>query len=296
MTKDHYWPKALSKFWMDNEGKVCRLSSEGDLVRGAPAKFGVVGNHHYIDLEGPWSHSIESSFQAADDRISFVVDALNSLEAKPSNEEMAYMKRFKAGSFDSKSKNDFAESIASLIVRSPGFRHKLTLEQKAFRNEFLPDLPFRDSNDLKVLELRNIQIKYPEMIASLRASGKIIVMFSDSREFIFGEGFLQDIDGPNPLLPCKCFVPLTPGMAIAFVRPSGPYFSMPEVVTIQLTPNEVNLCNEITQIYSRRYIYFRSEQPVISKEFTDNVYYFLDYSKHPWMDGLLAAAVNFEDN
>ena len=63
----------------------------------------------------------------------------------------------------------------------------------------------------------------------------------------------------------------------------------------QLTAEEVDKCNEITQIYTRDYIYYRDHSPKILPSFTKCDFLELEDHMHPWLDNLLDEACRFRE-
>lgn len=50
----------------DKDGKVTRLSWDGETLRAPPKKFGAITNGHHVKLNGLWAESIEPLFDDAD--------------------------------------------------------------------------------------------------------------------------------------------------------------------------------------------------------------------------------------
>ena len=75
----HWWPRALSKLWEGADGKVTRLSWDGNELRVPPATFGAITNAHHMNLGGPWSTSIEPMFGDADTALPKLAQKLEEL-------------------------------------------------------------------------------------------------------------------------------------------------------------------------------------------------------------------------
>lgn len=98
--------------------------------------------------------------------------------------------------------------------------------------------------------------------------GKAMVIFSPEREFIFGDGFFNNLVPPvDHLLNPKLFVPLTPRMAVLFARPLN-YGVKPRVVTLVVSETEAEELNRAVQVYAKEAIFYRSDRPVVTEEFT----------------------------
>ncbi len=94
-----------------------------------------------------------------------------------------------------------------------------------------------------------------------------MVVFSSSREFIFGDGFFNNLTPQTDrLLSPKLFVPLTPRMAVLFVRPTR-FIVEPRLVTLVVSADEVEVLNRAVPVYAKEAIYFRSERPAMTHHF-----------------------------
>lgn len=151
--------------------------------------------------------------------------------------------------------------------------------------------PYRDKQDEKNLIVLNINQHYSQMVNTLKSGGKMVVFFSDTSEFVFSEGFLNNIQGMFGS-GGKCFVPLTPSMGVGFSAP-GSYWTNPNNVTIRLSQAEVECCNEISQIYTRDFVYYRSQRPKIIPAFQRREFLHFEYHQHKWLDALFTAVAKF---
>ena len=290
----HYWPTCLSEFWADSEGQVNRLSWDGKNQRSQPKSFGGIGNGHKVSFGGEetdsiWDDTIEPMFDSADSNFPHLITHLLGLESKTGMDHQPIQTRLLSQSLDDQVRTKLAESIASLIVRSPAFRNKIKITVDSFRQ----GVPYKDSADAQNLILVNMRQEFQEIAKSLRSGGKLVVMHSDTSEFLFGEGFLHNLHGMNRI-GLKFFVPLTPIMALAFTRPSS-YMTNPNCVTIRLRRDEIDVCNEISQIYTGKYLYSRSAFPRVAEDFTCGQFLEFQYHRHEWLDNLLGTAANFRE-
>lgn len=99
-------------------------------------------------------------------------------------------------------------------------------------------------------------------------AGKIRFFFSESSEFIFGDGFYHNIsiDGVCCEPDIRILVPLTPNLTVLYVRPMA-YMVEPKLMTRLASHELVMRVNETVQIYSKEYLFYRSEKPTLSKHF-----------------------------
>ena len=286
--RHHYCPENLSLHWADSEGQATRLSWDGEETRAPPKNFGVLGDGHRVKHDGgPWDTTIEPIFQDADSYLPGVIKYLSLLESKATSDRTPFEERLLAQPLPSDIRAQLGECLASLIARSPAFRHEMKLTADYCRD----GLPYRDKFDERNLIVLNINQHYSQMVNSLKSGGKIVVLFSETAEFIFGDGFLHNIDGTFGS-GGKCLVPLTPSMSVGFFAP-GSYWTNPNNVTIRLSQAEVRICNEISQIYTRDYVYYRSQRPEIIPAFQRREFLQLQYHQHKWLDGLLTTVTNF---
>ena len=122
----HWWPRSVSKFWADADGYVTQLSWEGKVVRSKPAKFGAIKNAHQMKFGGdegsPWDTNFELEFQRADSAFPDFVEWLLGLDSSFGCTSAEFQDRFLAQPIPQEQRDQFAECIASLIVRSPDNR------------------------------------------------------------------------------------------------------------------------------------------------------------------------------
>jgi hypothetical protein len=125
-------------------------------------------------------------------------------------------------------------------------------------------LPERERN---VLIGSNVRHSHQRTIRALQGGGKLMVIYSPEREFIFGDGFFNNITPPCDIITnAKIVVPLTPWMTAIYARPRS-YRIDPRLVTLTATGAEVDILNGAIQIHARRQIFYRSERPKISEAF-----------------------------
>ena len=128
---------------------------------------------------------------------------------------------------------------------------------------------------------------------ALAERGKFVVLLSNCREFIFGDGMLHNFRTGGPVSPTnpRCLVPLTPAIAVAYDCPSSCSQSV-SFVTVTATLSEVEAVNEITLIYSGRHIYYRNELPRNLAAFEVGRHQQLQYHRDAWFDEMMKAAAN----
>ncbi|MCY1240051.1 hypothetical protein D9M72_528790 [compost metagenome] len=152
------------------------------------------------------------------------------------------------------------ECAVSLAVRGPRNREASVAVAEHFRGV----IATAERNVLIGLNMRNSQ----RVIAdSIGTRGKFVAVYSEDKEFIFGDGFFHNVANSQmaPHSP-KLFVPITPRICILVCRPSS-YMVEPKLSTLVLEEQEVDLCNHAVQVYSKNAIFFRSHQPVLHEDF-----------------------------
>ena len=129
---------------------------------------------------------------------------------------------------------------------------------------FRGPLPNLERNALIGLNMRRSQRLIADTIG---AYGKFAVLFSQGREFIFGDGFFHNVSAVvNPPMSPKILAPITPTISVIVSRPMS-FTVQPRLTTIVLTDEEVDECNYAVQVYSRHALYFRSHRPTVEEAF-----------------------------
>ena len=115
---------------------------------------------------------------------------------------------------------------------------------------------------------------------AIASSGKFVALIADSNEFVFGDGFLHNFSiPPDHIWGRRCMVPMLPTVSILFVQPPAGLRREPQLTTILLTNNEVNIINDVTQIYSCDQLFYRNKRPRLIEPFTRHE--FLELANDP---------------
>lgn len=287
----HWWPKSLSKNWAADDGCVTQLSWNGRAVRLQPHKFGAIRNAHHLKRgeESPWNATFEPIFHDADSNFPNLAAWLMTLESKHANVKAPFEKRFVAQPLDITRKTELASALSSLIVRSPRSRNNIRITiESIYKADGLTAVVD------KTLIAANMHASHGVFTNVINGGGKFIALVSDGPELIFGDGFLHNFPiGTDRPLNARCLIPLLPSVAVIFVQPFS-YGTQPELMTMRLRENEVDFINRTIQIYSRDHIFYRSEKPTITDEFTRHEHLDFEYHEHPWLDDLLNSAIAFQ--
>ncbi|MCF7964025.1 MAG: DUF4238 domain-containing protein [Methylobacter tundripaludum] len=250
--RHHWWPQGVSKRWLNDEGVIYQLFSDGrnDIPQTNTKKFGVIRNAHSIKLADKptvWDQSFEGIFQFADRAFPDILDWLESLHGR----------RVDALQEDQEKLDILLECLLSLVVRSPRFRNsiKLTIEHfGATANEKVINLNLRDTFD--------------KFKTSLFGRGKFAVVFSSEQEFIFGDGFYHNFTSSIgvPMEP-RIIVPILPNICIFYSCPTS-YKTDSRLLTMDMKEDDIDFINQTTMVYSRDYIFYRLQRPEFNEYFS----------------------------
>lgn len=265
--RHHWWPECVSQYWADAEGGVHWLLPDGEVRRSTPNNFGVIGNGHLIKLgDDPgvgscWDTSFEAEFQTADNNFPRIIEWLNSLDHCAPPFDRPIGSRILPQPVEDEQFSALIECVVSLAARSPMHRERGVALAEHLRGP----LPERERNSLIGA---NIQRTLRNAVRNLGGRGKAMVIFSPEREFIFGDGFFQNltVQGEHWHHP-KILAPLTPWMSVLFTRPMS-YGLEPRLVTLVASPQETDGLNDTVQVYARNALFYRSERPTVGEAFT----------------------------
>lgn len=127
----HWWPKCVSRHWVDSDGKVGRIEPGGRVIRVPPHKLGSIGNGHHGKLSNKvgfnttaWDFTFEQEFDNADEQFNDVISWLSSLKhaSKVGN---AVTDRFQAQPITDDLLRALTECVISLVICSPMNRDAL---------------------------------------------------------------------------------------------------------------------------------------------------------------------------
>jgi len=255
---------------------VTRISANGQRLRLPPAKFASIAAAHNFNLNGPWRSTFEHEFDLADNSVSEVIHGVLNLETSTASSSSQVERLHNIG-VDEGFCAKVRELVASLLARCPRTRNiaKLAVERGAFP---VPGgVPARDP-----VIAGNVRIAFSET-KRLMAGGVWVFLYSDHEEFVYGDGHFSSF-GIGGGAAGSCIVPLLPTVAAAYVKLIGPY--RPGVRTIRLHPREVRAINELTQIYSRDYLFVRSQSPQLIRDFTVGEHRMVEFHRFEWLESI----------
>lgn len=259
----HWWPRGLSKHWRNEDGMVGCLKSDGTSFYTQNSKLGGIRNahaHKYTDdwESSPWNQISENLFQDVDDNISRIVKELTTepLDNRKSNDG-----RWKE--FDSSKwlESNLVQTLVSLCVRSPRTRHDASMLGRQ-----LMGYERGSRTDLNV-SLSNTVASFKTHSKSLPGRGKIGILRATNCEFIYGDGIYHNLNpsgdvGHYP----RMFVPLTPSVAVIYCRPTK-YVTQPMFSEIQIDEEWISTLNDLTQVYSEKFLFYKSNAPKVHSAF-----------------------------
>jgi hypothetical protein len=226
----------------------------------------MIGNGHHVLLGQPgeatvWDTSFEADFQQADSKFPTVIRWLDGLKRTAHSARTNLRDRFTPVAVADTDLAMLAEGLISLAVRSPMNREAAVSLAEYYRGP----LPERERNKLIAANMRNT---HRDAVKKIGIRGKFVAIYSPEREFIFGDGFYNNIRSPmSSMFSPTILAPLTPGVAALLVRPMS-YTTMPRFFTLVIDAEEAKKLNHAVQVHSRDKIFYRSEQPEIDDAYS----------------------------
>jgi hypothetical protein len=261
----HWWPRCVSSFWKNADGKVSWLLPNGEVKSAPPSAFGAIRDGHSIKFhvgskEGSiWDCSFEAAFSAADNAFPQTIAWAEKL--KPTLQiEKKLGDRFSAQEVSDSQLRMLVEGIVSLAVRSPMNREACVSTAEHLRGT----LPERERNRIIAANMQHAQVT---LVRKIGLRGKFVLIYSEQKEFIFGDGFYHSgVSMPDTSsMPC-ILVPLTPRVSCLYYSPLR-YSTEPMLSLLSITGEEASTLNDVVQIYSRNALFYRNERPDIIDAF-----------------------------
>lgn len=278
--KHHWWPQCVSAHWADQGGCAHRISPAGECLRAPPKNFGVIGNGHFIKLgsrpedKTPWDQNYEPEFQEADSVFPDLITFLEAFEEPNKDLAAPIPIRFVQKEASDTELERIVKCIVSLAVRSPRNRASAL----ALAEQLRGPLPPRERNALIGVNMRN---DYKKIVNAVGNHGKFVVLFSRTREFIFGDGFYHNLLSPvqNTFNP-KILAPITPTLAVLFTIPLA-YQPDQKLFSLSLNSDEALALNKAVQIYSKSELFYRSEKPMLIDEYRREKHFIYSSTDNP---------------
>lgn len=267
--RHHWWPICVSRHWAAEDGSVGIIAPDGSVKRVGHEKLGVIVNGHQgmnrdllggKGLEGGFT--FERQFDRADNAFPAVlkwVEGLDRTLIRCSRLEERFVPQ-------PASDDDLAaltECVVSLAVRSPRNREAFG----RFIDAFCPPGLQRRRRERNFLIAANMSTCQRKAADSIGARAKFAIVYSQSAEFIFGDGFYHNLIGNQGFAhQIKLFAPVTPHVSVIVYRPME-WMVEPRLSTIVVEPDEVDVLNYAVKVYSRNFLFFKMEEPALDDVF-----------------------------
>ncbi|MFT5708931.1 MAG: hypothetical protein ACI9ES_003238 [Oceanospirillaceae bacterium] len=116
-------------------------------------------------------------------------------------------------------------------------------------------------------QVSNLGAAYRELIKNSKGRGRLVILFSDDAEFIYGDGIYSNISSTvHNLTDLRVVIPFTPNIAVIWATPMA-YASKPHTMALAVDALTVLRINSATQVYSKDYLFYRSDKPEIIEAF-----------------------------
>jgi hypothetical protein len=288
--KHHWFPEALSKAWVGDDGKLARTNVRGRTRRFHPGGVGYGPDNHNILWEGgsPWDSTFEPDFDAADNAFPSTV---RWLEAVASAHGPGV--RSASVNIDEAHRANLAECLASLIVRSPRTRMMSEKSVRFFQTEVMG---FPEAQNVHQTAGGNLQRLQTSFARDIRTGGKFAFLLAGEDSFLFGDGFMHNFNPtPDRTLNPMAMVAFTPTIAVLWFCPSS-YPSFPKGVSLRLPSGEVGSFNDIVQIYAKDSLFHVGAAPKRHPAFEGGEHMIVHdqgaYHRAPVVDGWMREVLN----
>jgi len=255
--KHHWWPMGLSKYWKNERGEIQRIDFKGEVIPSNPQKIGKISDGHNIlfENESPWQSTIEHYFDEPDQNMSKIVGWLSAFKKENATDFLYLSQEREDVNLDT-----LRECIISLAVRSPKYRNAQNSLVESFRGKLV-------KAESKRLIAANINQKYKTLIQKSKGAGKFVILFSEKFEFIYGDGFYSNINAATEHLSgLKIVIPITPCITVVWSSPMA-CRSYPRLISIEADSEIVEIVNNSVQVYSKEYLFYRSQKPSLIEDF-----------------------------
>lgn len=239
---------------------INRVDAEGNISRSNPTGTGRISDGHNIRLNSPWDTRFEGYFDRPDRNFPHIVNWVESLVNLHRNSDVSSDEVYCAHSYNEDELQPLCEGLISLAIRSPNFRQGILRSIERVRSSLPKD-------EHKTLIAANLMQTYSLVTQNALGRGKFLILFSDSSEFIYGDGIYHNLNSCGQYLSnCRILAPLTPRMAVLYVTPME-YFTEPRIVTRRADEATVSTVNETVQVYSKECLFYRFDKPNLGEHF-----------------------------
>lgn len=257
---DHWWPRALQKYWCNANGQIFVTSPmSGTEPRSrSNKKIGMRRGWHHLDFgDSPWTHSFEREFGPIDNEITGVIDWIYENIHPASSSFGQVLPSWLTQSLSLK--NDvkllphpleakLLDLVLSLLIRSPAFKD---LHRKQPTLWGLPE-----DERIGTAEIKRYYDLSRSILKRSMPSGFYLFLHSHAGKFIYGDGLMDNVSASliGMSLRGHCIVPLTPHFCLFFTTSIQGSYSR-RVSCISASSRVLSEINEITNIYSSKILF-----------------------------------------
>lgn len=165
---------------------------------------------------------------------------------------------------DANLRRDLVNLCLSLLIRSPGNRHRL---ERAGASFGLPANEEVGKMNMKI-QVERMNEHYKD---GFRGNVFPLIIYSHVTEFIYGDGLLDGISRSvgGTFLRGHALVPLTPHICVLLATPHN-IKGNTNARTLFAPPWLVDEINSATQVYSKSVLFYASRSPTLTEDFKRN--------------------------
>ena len=170
---------------------------------------------------------------------------------------------------------NLARSLVSICLRGPLNRFMaLDLAMKLRGGRISP----REQN--RIIG-HNIQHMLKDYVKYMSGRGKVGLLFSPEREFIFGDGFFHNLTtAGNINHSARMIIPLTPRISVIYAMPHS-WTPEPMFHACMITADVTDQMNRTIEVYSKDELFYCNERPNPSKDFLLGKFQKYDWGRNP---------------
>lgn len=275
----HWWPRAISQHWIGEDNYVGAIRTDGRHFRTQHGKLGGIKNAHTMKMaaEGqtsPWDHSFESLYDTADAAFPRIIEEIQTLV-------FDWMKSYPSVTTyqpilpSNWLRTNLANSLVSLCLRGPLNRFMaLDMAMKLRGGEIEP----REQNRIIGYNIKHMLNDY---VGHMSGRGKVALIYSPEREFIFGDGFFHNlITAGNINHSARMIVPLTPRISVIYAMPQS-MTPEPMFHATWISAKVTEQMNGTIQVYSKDELFYSNERPKPNSDFLSGKFLTYDWGANP---------------
>jgi len=235
-------------------------------------------------MPAPWDTSFEDFFNEPDREFPNLVEWLMSLDAAEEHNLDDFGVRMTPNPWTRDQRRRLAVCMASLLARSPGTRHLIRCTTEYYRDR----MGLADPTASKMLIAANQSGLFDFYAQIMEKRGRFLILFTDHRELIFGDGVFHNFPTiiSSYASDLKAICHILPTVAVAYTCPIS-YALDASLPAMRLANEEVALLNESVLVYSKDFVFYRSQRPPIPDAFLRAEHLQFAFHQQPWIDRLL---------